>query len=414
MQRLWPICRSITGDGVRETLSILREGLPNLTIHEVPTGTKCFDWVIPKEWSIRDAYILDSEGNKIVDFQKSNLHVVSYSVAINQEMELDELQPHLHSLPNQPNAIPYVTSYYKESWGFCLTHEVRQNLRKGRYRVIIDSELKDGSLTYGELILPGSSKSEVLLSTYVCHPSMANNELSGPCVTWELARWLAISPRKYTYRILFIPETIGSICYLSRNYKEMVQKTIAGFVLTCVGDERAWSLMPSINGDTLSDKIARHVLKFIAPEYTEYSFLQRGSDERQYCSPGINLPVASVMRSKYVTYPEYHTSLDNMEFVTPVGLAQSLIVYQRIIEAIEAECKPKYTVLCEPKMSERGLRSSMGKVGSALNSMVLMNLLMYSDGNRTLLDIADILNVPIWELSEPLELLLNYGLLSRT
>ncbi len=414
MQRLWPICRSITGDGVRETLSILREGLPNLTIHEVPTGTKCFDWVIPKEWSIRDAYILDSEGNKIVDFQKSNLHVVSYSVAINQEMELDELQPHLHSLPNQPNAIPYVTSYYKESWGFCLTHEIRQNLRKGRYRVVIDSELKDGSLTYGELILPGSSKSEVLLSTYVCHPSMANNELSGPCVTWELARWLAISPRKYTYRILFIPETIGSICYLSRNYKEMVQKTIAGFVLTCVGDERAWSLMPSINGDTLSDKIARHVLKFIAPEYTEYSFLQRGSDERQYCSPGINLPVASVMRSKYVTYPEYHTSLDNMEFVTQTGLAQSVFAYQRIIDAIETDCKPKYTILCEPKMGDRGLRSNIGKVGSSLNSMVLMNILAYSDGNRTLLDIANILNIPIWELSEPLELLLNYGLLSRT
>lgn len=411
MRRLWPICRSITGDGVRQTLAILRERLPEIVVHEIPTGTRCFDWVIPKEWSIRDAYIVGPDGRKVLDFADSNLHVVNYSVPVDMEINLDELQTHLHSLPAQPEAIPYVTSYYKEAWGFCLTHKVREKLLPGRYRVRIDSELKDGSLTYGEIFLPGASNCEVLVSTYTCHPSMANNELSGPCVTAQLAQWLLVRGRRYSYRIVFVPETIGAICYISRHLQQLKEKTIAGYVMTCVGDERAWSFMPSRHGNTLSDRVARHVLKHVAPAYKAYSFLERGSDERQYCSPGVDLPVSSVMRSKYATYPEYHTSLDNMDMVTPTGLEQAFAVHQKIIEVIEADCTPISLILCEPKMSDRGLRPTIGKAGSANNSRDMMNLIAYADGTRTLLEIAEVINVPAWELRQTVDMLAGLGVL---
>ena len=411
MRRLWPICRSITGNGVRQTIEILREQLPAMQVHEVPTGTQCFDWIVPKEWNIRGAYILDPLGRKILDFSDTNLHVVNYSVPIDMEIDLGELQLHLHSLPDQPTAVPYVTSYYKESWGFCMAHQVRQALIPGQYKVRIDSELKDGSLTYGEIFLPGKSDREVLISTYVCHPSMANNELSGPCVTAHLAQWLQTRSRRYSYRIIFIPETIGAICYINRNLTQLKEKTIAGYVVTCVGDERAWSFMPSRHTNTLSDITARHVLKYIAPTYKEYSFLERGSDERQYCSPGVDLPIASVMRSKYGTYPEYHTSLDNMDFVTPCGLAQSLYAHQKLIETLEADCTPICKVLCEPKMSARGLRPTTGKVGSANNGRDMMNLLAYADGTKTLVEIAETINVPAWELRSIVDTLAGFDLL---
>ena len=243
--RLFPICRSITGKGVRETFSILAEVIPELTLHSVPTGTKAFDWVVPKEWNIRDGYILDPAGQKIVDFMDSNLHVVGYSTPVNMKIQLDDLQDHLYSLPDQPDAIPYITSYYKERWGFCISENQRQSLEPGEYQVVIDSELADGELNYGEVIIPGESKLEVLLSTYICHPSMANNELSGPCVTAYLAKWLATRKRKYTYRIVFVPETIGSIVYISRNLEHLRDKVMAGFNITCVGDDRAYSYLPS-------------------------------------------------------------------------------------------------------------------------------------------------------------------------
>ncbi len=411
MERLWPICRSITGHGVRETMEILREQLPELQVFEVPTGTRCFDWVVPKEWNIRDAYIIDPLGRKIVDFAETNLHVVSYSMPVDMEIDLDELQLHLHSLPDQPRAVPYVTSYYKESWGFCMANEVRETLVPGRYRIRIDSELKIGSLTYGEMLLPGESDSEILISTYMCHPSMANNELSGPCVTSQLAQWLRGRARRYSYRIVFVPETIGAICYISRNLEQLKSRTIAGFVMTCVGDERAWSLMPSRHGNRLSDRVARHVLKHVAPDYKEYSFLDRGSDERQYCSPGVDLPVSSVMRSKYATYPEYHTSLDNLNLVTSTGLAEAFAAHQKIMEAIESDCVPVSTVLCEPKMSDRGLRPTTGKAGSANSSRDMMDLLAYADGNQTLLEIADKINTPVWKLRAIAETLAGLGVL---
>lgn len=411
MQRLWPICRSITGDGARETLKILREQLPELRMVEVPTGTRCFDWVVPKEWNIRAAYILDPLGRKIVDFADTNLHIVNYSVPVDMEIDLEELQLHLHSLPDQPTAVPYVTSYYKESWGFCIAHEVREALIPGRYKIRIDSELKVGSLTYGEMLLPGESDSEILISTYICHPSMANNELSGPCVSAQLAQWLRDRTRRYSYRIVFVPETVGAICYISRNLEQLKSRTIAGYVVTCVGDERAWSFMPSRHGDRLSDRVARHVLKHVAPDYKEYSFLDRGSDERQYCSPGVDLPVSSVMRSKYATYPEYHTSLDNLNFVTCTGLAEAFAAHQKIIEALESDCVPVCKVLCEPKMSDRGLRPTTGKAGSVNSSREMMNLLAYADGTHTLLQIAEMIDVPVSKLREIAESLVSLDLL---
>ena len=318
---LFPINRSLTGKGVRETLEYLSRLIPDMSICSVKSGTKAFDWHIPDEWRINDAYIEDSKGNKIIDFKDNNLHVVGYSIAINEWLELDELENYLHSLPKQPDAIPYVTSYYSRTWGFCLKHSQREKLKSGRYRVVIKSEIFCGEMNYAEVLIPGRESKEVLLSTYICHPSMANNELSGPIVTTALVQWLTQQKDlKYSYRILFIPETIGSIYYLSQHYKSLQKKIIAGYVITCVGDERCFSFVPSKNGNTLSDRAAKHVLSHISPDYKRYTFLDRGSDERQYCSPGIDLPIASIMRSKYHEYPEYHTSLDNLDFVTQLDL----------------------------------------------------------------------------------------------
>jgi aminopeptidase-like protein len=393
MARLFPICRSITGNGVRESLEIISEIVP-LTIHEVPTGTSVFDWTVPKEWNIRDAFIEDEEGNKIVDFKKNNLHVVGYSAPIDICIDLSELQTHLYSLENQPDAIPYITSYYSERWGFCISHHQREQLKNGKYHVYIDSELKEGSLTYGEIIIPGELQEEIFLSTYICHPSMANNELSGPVLATYLAKWLASSPRKYTYRTVFIPETIGSITYLSRNLETMKQNIIAGFNLTCVGDERTFSFIPSRYGNTLADKVALNILQYKYPEFNKYTFLDRGSDERQYCSPGVDLPVVSIMRSKYGEYPEYHTSLDNMDIVTPKGLNDSYIMYKDCIELLERNEKYKVNCYGEPQLGKRGLYPTLSTKESGDIVRDMLNLIAYADGLNDLIDISNIIGVP--------------------
>jgi aminopeptidase-like protein len=409
---LFPICRSITGSGLRKTLGVLKGYLPELAVHEVPTGEGCFDWSIPKEWNIHDAYVIDPHGNKIIDFQNSNLHVVGYSLPVDKTVTLEELQGHLYSLPDQPTAIPYITSYYEGRWGFCISEEQRRHLKPGTYRVYIDSELRNGSLTYGELILRGRSEKEIFLSTYICHPSLANNELSGPAVTTFVARWLAaLYVRSYTYRIVFIPEGIGSIAYLSRHLEVMKQRVVAGFNVTCIGDDRSYSYLPSRNGRTLSDQVALHVMKHMHPDYIAYTYLDRGSDERQYCSPGVDLPVSSIMRSKYGEYPEYHTSLDDLHLVTPSGLRGGYDVLLQCIRCIEHNETLKLSVLCEPQLGKRGLYPTLSTKESRRQVRDMMNLIAYSDGQHSLLDIADKIGVPMWYLFPIVDLLKANNLL---
>ena len=412
LHRLFPINRSITGDGVRETLRIIAEELPALTIHEVPSGTPVFDWIVPREWNVRDAYVLDPDGNKIIDFARSNLHLVGYSIPFNAKVALNELQAHIYSLPDQPDAIPYITSYYQERWGFCVTHKQRQMIsQEGEYTVMIDSELKEGYLTYGELHIPGERQEEVFFSTYICHPSMANDDLSGPTVTTFLVKWLLSQKRKFSYRIVFIPETIGSITYLSRNLAEMKRRVIAGYNVTCVGDDRCYSFLPSRQEDSLADRAALHVLKHLHPDFVRYTYLDRGSDERQYCAPGVNLPVASVIRSKYGTYPEYHTSLDDLTLATSSGLQGAYEVLCKCVECLEADEVLAVSVLCEPQLGKRGLYPTLSTKQSGAQVRTMMNLIAYCDGTHTLLEIAERINVPMWDLIPIVEKLKSQGLL---
>lgn len=394
---LFPICRSITGNGVRETLSILNSVIGGeMVVHEVPSGTQVFDWSVPKEWNIRDAWIKDSKGNKILDFKDNNLHVVGYSLPVNKKVNLEELKTIIYTQPEQPDAIPYVTSYYKERYGFCMTQNQKDSLKEDNYHIFIDSELKDGSLTYGEIIIPGDSNKEVFLSTYVCHPSMANNELSGPAVAIYLAKWLKSLPiRRYTYRIIFIPETIGSITYLSQNLEHLKKRVIAGFNISCVGDNRTFSYVASRYGNTLADKVAKNVLRFYYPEYKEYSFLKRGSDERQYNAPGVDLPVCAICRSKYGEYPEYHTSKDNLDFISPEGLAGAFEVYKQCITVLENNYKYKINVLCEPQLGKRGLYPTISQKGSYDAIKAMTDFIAYADGTNDLIDISNIICVPV-------------------
>ncbi len=412
MTRAFPICRSITGDGVRQTLALISEHLP-ITLHEVPTGTPVFDWEIPKEWNIRSAWIADEAGNRIVDFANHNLHVVNYSVPVDQVMTLEELQPYLHSLPDKPDAIPYITSYYRERWGFCLTHAQREKLAPGNYHVHIDSDLKDGHLTYAEFILPGESEEEVFLSTYVCHPSMANNELSGPTVMTWLVKWLMQAPRRFTYRIVFVPETIGSLTYLSRNLDVLKARVKVGFNLSCIGDDRAYSYIASRYENTLADRVINNILSLKHPEYIKYPFLQRGSDERQYGFPGVDLPLVSLCRSKYGRYPEYHTSLDNLEVVTPSGLAGGYDMVKDCIEAIEANHIYKVTCIGEPQLGRRGLYPTMNTLDSGKAVRTILNLLAYCDGDNDLIAVSDMIGVPVKELAPLAERLLEAELFER-
>jgi len=412
-QRLWKINRSITGEGVRETLSILKDIIPSLKIHSVPTGTPVFDWTVPNEWKVTDAYIVTPDGEKICKFADNNLHLLGYSIPFKGRMSLSELKNHLYTLPEQPDAIPYITSYYKERWGFCLTHEQYESLVEGEYEVYIESELFQGELNYGELLIKGQSEKEIFLSTYICHPSMANNELSGPTVVTFLAKWLSEqSNLRYSYRIIFIPETIGSITYLNFNYKQMKERVAAGFNVTCVGDDRAYSYVPSRDGNTISDQIALHVLKWTDAEFVKYSWFDRGSDERQYCAPGIDLPIASIIRTKYGKYPEYHTSLDDLEtVVTPSGLDGGYWAIRRAIDALEHNKNYIVSVLGEPQMGKRGLYPTLSTKKSGEEVRLMMDFISLCDGKASLLNIADKLNVPIWDLYDLCDKLEKHNLL---
>lgn len=400
IKRLFPICRSLTGEGVRQTISELKKIMPDMQIYEVPTGTPVQDWVIPKEWNIRDAWIKDSSGNKIIDFKQNNLHVVGYSTPVHKKVSLKELNEVLYTFPDQPDLIPYITSYYKERYGFCMSENQRKSLKEDTYEICIDSELKDGSLTYADLVLPGETDEEIMFSTYVCHPSMANNELSGPVLAIFLAKWLSARPHRYTYRFVFAPETIGSITYITKNLDHLKQKLKAGFILTCVGDPGNFSYIPSRYGNTLADKVALNVLHYEAPDYKSYSFLDRGSDERQYCAPGVDLPFCSVIRTKYGMYPEYHTSGDNLDFVTAEGLQGTFDLYKSLVFALEENKKYRVKCLGEPQLGKRGLYPTTSTKNTKAIVQHMMDLITYADGTNDLIDISNRINAPVKELAE--------------
>ena len=397
---IFPINRSLTGEGVRETFRHIKEHLPGLTVHAVPSGTEAFDWVVPNEWEITEAYIEDSSGKRLVDFANNNLHVVGYSTAVDVSLSLDELQEHLHSLPDKPEAIPYVTSYYSDRWGFCLTHLQRIALVPDTYRAVIRSRKFQGVMNYAELIIPGESSKEVFLSTYICHPSMANNEVSGPSVLTFVAKWLQSAPRHFTYRLVFLPETIGAIYYLSQHLEHLRQHVHVGFNISCVGDDRNYSFVSSRKGQTLADRIASHILPILSPSFVRHSFLERASDERQYGSPLVDLPLVSLSRTKYGCYDEYHTSLDNFDVVTSTGLEGGFNMISSCIQTAESNRTYIARFPCEPQLGKRGLYPTLGggKVSASVD--VLLNVLSYCDGETDLLTLAEICGLSIFDVAD--------------
>jgi aminopeptidase-like protein len=419
MEQLFPITRSITGEGVRKTLKILKEIVPELKIKSIKSGEKCFDWTVPKEWKIEDAYLLEVEtGKKLIDFKKNNLHVVNYSIGVDKTLKFEELKEHLHYREDLPSAIPYITSYYNPYWGFCLSYNQFKNLNpNSTYRAVIKAKHFNGELNYGEITLKGETEDEIFFSTYVCHPSLANDNLSGPVLAIYLAKWIKenLPYRRYTYRFVFIPETIGSICYISRNLEHLKKHVRAGYVLTCVGDEGEFSYLPSRYGNTLADKVALNLLNYdpiVGGKFKKYSYLDRGSDERQYCAPGVDLPVCLVMKSKFGEYKEYHTSLDNLQFVTPKGLQESFNFYRRLIKVLEHNKVYKTTVLCEPQMGRRGLYQQISHTGRKGFVKLLMDFLAYADGKNDLVDIANILQVSAYKLINVVEILKKHNLIA--
>ncbi|EAL9070795.1 DUF4910 domain-containing protein [Campylobacter jejuni] len=409
---LFPIPRSITGQGFRASLEILNKTLGGgiLKFHSIKSGTKVFDWIVPDEWNVKEAYIITPEGEKICDFKKHNLHLLNYSEAIDQEIELEELQDHLYSIEEMPDAIPYVTSYYKRRWGFCLTHNERKKLKKGKYKVYIDAKHdENGFLDYADFILPSTqnSKDEILISTYLCHPSMANNELSGPVVAIFLAKWLlSLKERRYNYRFVIIPETIGSIVYLSKHLEHLKKHVKAGFVLSCLGDDHTYSLIHTPKENTLSDKVALHTLKN-KENFKAFSFLDRGSDERQYNAPLVNLGIVGVCRTRYGDYDGYHNSKDDLNFISEKGLMGGLQSMQEMILNLEINAVYENTIVCEPNLGKRGLYHTL----STANDIPLAcNFLAYCDGENDIIDIANILNIQVYEFKELLEKIKFYGL----
>jgi aminopeptidase-like protein len=408
--RLFPICRSITGEGVRQTLRAVGELIP-LTIHEVPTGTKAFDWVVPKEWTIRDAYIKDAGGSRIVDFRASNLHVVNYSVPVRATMPLSDLQAHLHSLPERPEAIPYRTTYYNDDWGFCLAHRQREALDDGEYEVCIDSTLADGRLTYGECVLPGETDGDVLVYTHTCHPSLANDNLTGIVVCAFLAQQLAqAAARRYTYRFVFGPGTIGSLVWLSRN-QERLAHIRHGLVAVLLGDSAALRYKQSRRGDAEIDRAARHVLARSAGSAID-PFVPDGYDERQFCSPGINLPVGRLSRAGHGGYAEYHTSADNVALIRPESLNDALTACAAIFEILEANGRYVNTSpFGEPQLGRRGLYRRTGGDPQPDRELAMLWLLNLSDGSHSLLDIAERSGIEFRNIRRVADELIGSGLL---
>lgn len=412
--RLFPICRSLSGEGVRETFRILKEILP-LNIHEIPSGKKVFDWTVPREWNIKDAYIVDENGKRFCEFGKNNLHVISYSVAIDRELDWDELEKHLFTLPEMPDAIPYRTTYYRENWGFCIAYNEYLELKRSKkFRVFIDSTLHDGSVTYGDLVLPGRSDEEILFTTYTCHPSMANNELSGVLVTAFLFDAIrAINDRHFTYRFIFVPETIGSINYLFEHGDHFRKKLKGGYVVTCVGDAANFNFKIAREESSMVNRLSEHVLSRSGFQYLRHPFRPLGSDERQYCSPGFNLPVAVLSRSIFHQYKEYHTSLDNKDFIDFDAMVETIGVFRNFARAFELNRHYFNTEpFCEPQLGKRGLYPEFGGMKDHEKELVrTMYLLNYADGKHDLISIAEKTGDLIFDYEELVKKVTQSGLL---
>jgi aminopeptidase-like protein len=410
---LFPVARSLTGDGVRETLGRLAAEIP-LRVREVPSGTPVLDWTVPKEWNVREAWIKGPRGELVVDFARSNLHLVGYSVPVAARVPLSDLKQHLFTLPDQPDLIPYRTSYYSEMWGFCLPHSQLESLGDGEYEVLVDSSLEDGHLTYGECHLEGELEAEVLISCHVCHPSLANDNLSGVTVATQLAKALAAEPRRYSYRFVFIPGTIGSITWLARN-EAAVERIRHGLVLTCVGDSGHPTYKRSRRGDAEIDRAMAHVLETSGQEYRIKDFFPYGYDERQYCSPGFDLPVGCLMRTPHGEFPEYHTSADNLDLIRPEHLADSLAKCLAVVEILEdnrtyLNLSPKG----EPQLGRRGLYQAIGgEADRGEAQMAMLWVLNQSDGNNSLLDIAARSSLPFPAVERAATLLREHGLLAE-
>ena len=400
--KLFPITRSLTGNGVKKTLNLIKKEFPKLKIKKFKSGTKAFDWNIPEEWNVTDAYVVDKYKNRIIDFKRNNLHLVGYSIPVKKNIKKKELFKNLYFLKNQPNAIPYVTSYYKRRWGFCISYNEYKILDKryslnDKFKVVINSNLnKKGNLNYGELILKGKSKKEILISTYICHPSMANNELSGPIVSMGLINYFKNKKLNKTLRFVFIPETIGSISYLSKNLKYLKENVIGGYNLSCIGDERQHSCMFSKYQNSPSDEAVIEAYKFLRiKNYKVYSFLKRGSDERQYNSPGIDLKISSIFRTKYGEYPEYHTSLDNFNLVTLKGCIGGFNVARKSIEILLKRIYPKFKIMCEPQMGKRGLYPTLSTKNENKLTGSYMDFLQYADGTNSLEKISNLIKLDL-------------------
>ncbi len=410
---LYPICRSITGNGLRQTLRHLQAHFP-LELHEVPTGTQVFDWSVPKEWNIRDAYVKNSSGERVIDFQKSNLHVVNYSVPLHQKMTLENLKEHLFSLPAHPDWIPYRTSYYKESWGFCVTEKQLAALQDEEYEVCIDSALESGHLTYGEGFLPGETRDEILISCHVCHPSLCNDNLSGIALAVSIAQILSRVPRRYSYRFLFVPGTIGAITWLALN-EDRISHIKHGLVITGVGDAGPLHYKKSRKGTADIDRAAAHTLRHSRLPHTLLEFSPYGYDERQYCSPGINLEVGRLSRTPHGTFPEYHTSADNLDFVHPDRLGEALAVSLEILSVLESnETFVNVNPKCEPQLGKRGLyRMVGGAAESGISEIAMLWVLNQSDGHNSLLDIAERSGMRFEDIRKAAYALQDHGLLRK-
>tara|TARA_B100000674_G_scaffold213068_1_gene174647 strand:+ start:6325 stop:7599 length:1275 start_codon:yes stop_codon:yes gene_type:complete len=412
---LYPINRSLTGEGVRMSLNILKDSLEEIEVKEYKCGEKCFDWQIPPEWNIKEGWIQSMNGENIVDLAQNNLHVMGYSIPINQTISREELLKHVHTSKENENAIPYVTSYYNRDWGFCLTDIQKKVLIDEFYKVYIDSELNaNGVLNYGEAVIRGRTKQEVLISTYICHPSMANNEISGPVVATYIGQWLkSLKKRNYTYRLLFLPETIGSIAYISKNLKRMKRNIKAGFVLTCIGDEKNYSYLQSRKGNTLSDRAAQLALQTIDRKYKKYGWNERGSDERQYCAPGVDLPICSIMRTKYNEYPEYHTSLDNFNIVTEEGLQGGIQAVKQTLTIIERNIKPRCRIICEPQLGKRGLYPTKSDKKNYNDVQDILNIISYCDGKNDTIDIANKCKIPFTDVIDYIDRMIDEGIVEK-